>query len=112
VNYPGTSTYSLLPFEQKLMLEVKAIGLVPDGSAPRLTDNEVMNEINEKTQELAELLQVSNALRQTILAELEAKQSGLVSRAELAKQWASVAPKPEIAPKREQKRPKKRDKVT
>jgi hypothetical protein len=111
VNYPGTSTYSLLPFEQKVMLEVKALALVPDGSAPRLTDNEVMNEITEKTQELAELMKVSNTLRKTISVELEAKQGGLVGRAEMAKQWAAVVPKQEVAPKKEQKRPK-RDKVT
>jgi hypothetical protein len=112
VNYPGTSTYSMLPFEQKVMLEVKALALVPDGSAPRLTDNEVMNEITEKSQQLAELMQVSNGLRRAILDELEAKQGGLVTRAEMAKQWAAVVPKQEIAPKKEQKRPKKRDKVT
>jgi hypothetical protein len=112
VNYPGTSVYSLLPFEQKVMLEVRALALVPDGSAPRLTDNEVMNEITEKTQQLAELMQRSNALRRAILVELEAKQSGLVSRAEMAKQWAAVAPRQDIVPKKEQKRPKKRDKVT
>jgi hypothetical protein len=112
VNYPGTSTYSLVPFDQKLMLEVRALGLTPDGSAPRLTDNEVMNEIVEKNQELAELLAVSNRLRKAIFTELEKKQGRLLERAEMAKQWATIVPRQEVVPKRDQKRPKQRDKFS
>jgi hypothetical protein len=112
VSYAGTSTYSLVPFEQKLMLEIKAIGLLPDGSAPRLTDNEVMNEITEKNKELGQLVEVSNGLRRQIFAELEKKENRLLQRAEMAKQWASIAPRTEVAPKKDQKRPKTRDKLT
>jgi hypothetical protein len=108
VSYAGTSTYSLVPFEQKLMLEIKAIGLMPDGSAPRLTDNEVMNEIIEKNKELGELVEVSNSLRRQIFAELEKKENWLLQRAEMAKQWASIAPRPEVATKKDQKRNQKR----
>jgi hypothetical protein len=112
VNYPGTSPYSLLSFEEKLMIEVRTMGLVPNRTTPRLTDNEVMNEITEKTQQLAEMTQASNELRRTILVELEEKESGLKTRAEMAKQWATVQPKPEVPPKKEQKKAKKRDQVT
>jgi hypothetical protein len=112
VNYAGTSTYSQLPFEQKLTMEVRALSLVPDGSAPRLTDNEVMGEIMDKSQQLSQLMQESNALRSSILAELEAKQKTLAARAEMAKQWAALPPKLETPSKKEQKRPKKRDQTT
>jgi hypothetical protein len=109
VNYPGTSTYSQVPFEQKLIIEVRALALVPDGSVPRLTDNEVMGEIMEKSQQLALLMEESNALRAQIFAELETKQKTLVARAEMAKQWAVLQPKAETPAKKEHKRPKKRD---
>jgi hypothetical protein len=111
VSYAGTSMYSLVPFEQKLMLEIKAIDLIPDRSAPRLTDNEVMNEIIEKNRKLSELVEVSNVLRRQIFAELEKKEEWLLQRAEMAKQWASIAPRQEVAPKKDQKQPKTRDKL-
>jgi vacuolar-type H+-ATPase subunit H len=76
-----------------------------------LTDNEVMREITVKTEQLAELIEASNGLRKQILSELEQKEGGLVSREELAKQWAAVQAKQEVMPKKEQKKAKKRDKV-
>jgi hypothetical protein len=111
VNFPGTSSYSLLPFEQKLMLEVKCLGLVPDVTVPRLTDNEVMNDIMERNKELNEWLRRSNELRRIVMAELEKKEYILKERAELARNWATAVPKTEPTRGKEQKRPKKRDKL-
>lgn len=111
VNHPGTSTYSMLPFEQKLVLEVKSIGLVPDASGPKLTDNEVMNDIIESTQEYKEIIEENNKSRNRILKILEEKEEYLLQRAERAKKWSQVNVKPESAPKNNQKRPKNRDKI-
>lgn len=111
VNQPGTSSYSLLPFEQKLVLEVHSIGLVPDGSGPKLTDNEVMNDIMEKTQEYQKIIDENNKQRQRILKILLEKEPILLERAARAKKWGQVVIKPETVPKNNQKRPKKRDKL-
>jgi hypothetical protein len=109
-NFAGTSRYSQVSFEQKLILEVKALDLMPDMSMPKLTDNEVMNAMVEKRKELEGLLAVSNGLRKTVLTELEDKQETLLARAALSRQFVMTAPKPEVAQKRSQKRTKSGEK--
>ena len=110
-NHPGTTPYSLLPFEQKLMNEVRSLGLTPDGSGPKLTDNEVMNEIMEKSHALGELMRETNALRREMMEELVRKERRLKERAEMAKKWAMIPVKQEQSQKKDQKRAKKRDKL-
>ena len=110
-NHPGTSPYSLLPFEQKLVNEVRALGLTPDGNGPKLTDNEVMNEIMEKSRALGELMRETNALRREMMEELARKERRLIERAEMAKKWAMLPVKQEQSQKKDQKRAKKRDKL-
>lgn len=114
VDYPGTSPYSFLPFEQRLASEVKALGLIPDSSGPRLTDNEVMNEIMEKTRELTELMEKTNGLRKQIMDELKSKESELIMRAERVKAWEKAPVKSEQKKKNQKEReraPKSRDKL-
>ena len=111
VNHPGTAPYSLIPFEQKLVNEVKALGLTPDGNGPKLTDNEVMNEIMEKSKELGELMKETNTLRKEMMEELEKKEKKLIERAEMAKKWATMPVKQEQSQKKDPKRTNKRDKL-
>jgi hypothetical protein len=70
-----------------------------------------MNDLLEKKRDLATILEVSNPLRSKVFSELERKEGRLLSRAECARQWAVAVPKPEVAQKKEQKRPKMRDKL-
>jgi hypothetical protein len=111
VNCAGTSAYSLVPFEQKLMIEVRSLDLVPDVSVPKLTDNEVMNDIVETNRELGDAITASNKLREAVRLELEAKEGKLIARAQIAKNWSVAAPRPEVSQKKDHKRPKMRDKL-
>ena len=111
VSVAGASVYSIYPFEQKLMLEVQSLNLIPDASGPKMTDNEVMNEIVQKTQELNEVTVRTNKFKQELFELLKKKEKSLLERQEHQKKWGTVSFKPEPATKKEQKRPKKRDKL-
>lgn len=112
VNIAGTSMYSMYSFEQKLMLEIQSLGLVPESSSgPKMTDNEVMDEILQKTKELNEVTAETNRLKSEMLDELRKHEKELIDRKEMAKRWGSVTFKPDPGQKKDQKRPKKRDKL-
>ncbi|OHS93884.1 hypothetical protein TRFO_02432 [Tritrichomonas foetus] len=111
VNVAGSSVYSMYPFEQKLMLEVQSLNLTPDASGPRLTDNEVMNDIVMKTEELSHITSETNKIKSHLLEMLKQKEKGLLERRENMKKWGTVSFKLEPGPKKDQKRPKKRDKL-
>ncbi|KAH0793211.1 hypothetical protein GPJ56_002920 [Histomonas meleagridis] len=106
-NYFGTSPYSHLSIEQKITVEIKALGLIPENTGSRLTDNEVMKDIVEKTQELKEVIERNNKAKLKILQVLQSKEEMLMKREERAKQWSTISTKPEVAPRKEHKKPKK-----
>ena len=106
-NYFGTSPYSHLSVEQKITIEIKALGLLPDNTGSRLTDNEVMKDIVEKTQELSDVIERNNKTKLRILQILKSKEEMLIKREERAKQWSSISIKPEVTQRKEHKKPKK-----
>lgn len=111
VNIAGTSFYSMCPFEQKLMLEVQSLNLVPEPSGLKMTDNEVMNDILQKTKELKQITDENNQMKMEFLDTLKSREKDLLDRKEKSKKWGSVSFKVEQGQKKDLKRPKKRDKL-
>lgn len=111
VNVAGTSIYSMCPFEQKLMLEVQSLNLVPEPSGLKMTDNEVMNDIIQKSKELKQVADETNRMKMDLLETLKNKEKELLERKEKSKKWGSVSFKVEQGQKKDLKRPKKRDKL-
>ena len=106
-NYFGTSPYSLLPFEQKIKIEINALGLHPIKSDTLVTDGEVMKEIVDKTQELKDTIENNNKLKMRVLNELKEKENTFIKRAERAKLWNSVIVKQDSSQRKDQKKTKK-----
>jgi hypothetical protein len=50
---PGLSPYAALPLEQKAVLDIRALELMPNAAEPAHTDNEVMMEIQKQHAELS-----------------------------------------------------------
>lgn len=111
VNVAGTSIYSMCPFEQKLMLEVQSLNLIPEPSGLKMTDNEVMNDIIDKTKELKQVTDETNKMKTCLLETLKKEEKGLLERKEKSKKWGTVSFRVEQGPKKDLKRPKKRDKL-
>ena len=107
---PGTNSFSCLPFEQKLLMEVHFLGLEPNSEAPPLTDNEVMNDIMEIKQELKLVTDETNPLREEITQILISKEPELLQREEKIKLWSKNPPKFEI-PSTKSSHSIKRDKL-
>jgi len=107
----GTSFYSSMTFSEKLPLEIKSLGLNPNVNEPCLTDNEVMNEIHVLERQYNNSLNSTNEFRSRILKLLTDNESKITERAERIKGWGAVIEKCEQIQKKQQGRPKSRDKL-
>ena len=101
----------MCPFEQKLMLEVQSLNLIPEPSGLKMTDNEVMNDIIDKTKELRQVTDETNKMKTCLLETLKKEEKRLLERKEKSKKWGTVSFRVEQGPKKDLKRPKKRDKL-
>ena len=76
-----------------------------------MTDNEVMNDIIQKSKELKQVADETNRMKMDLLETLKNKEKELLERKEKSKKWGSVSFKVEQGQKKDLKRPKKRDKL-
>lgn len=111
-NVRGTSFYSKLSFEEKISLEVMAIGLNPVDEQYEEIDNEIMNDIANLRGEYAKIVEKTNQTRMGIIADLVKREDLLVAKQEKYKIWAAMIEKAEKENKLKSGKPKNRDKLT
>ena len=103
----GTTLYSRLPFEQKLMMEVEFLDLKPNSSIPRMADNEVMSDILEKAKIYSRTIRKTNKIKKQIIAKLLEKEPLFRKREEQKKEWSKFIIPPEtLIPKDSLQSPK------
>ena len=107
----GTSNYSILTFEEKLPLEIKSLNLIPNNNEPLLTDNEIMNEIHQLQTEFSNYINYSNKIRNYISNLIKINEKNIIERHQKIKNWGIIIEKCEQIQKKQQGRPKSRDKL-
>ena len=80
-NAYGTSTYTAIPFEEKLILEIQSLGLNPDKSLPLQLDNEIARDYDDVNAEYMKSLETTNKMRENILKKLKQAEPELAIKA-------------------------------
>ena len=106
----GTSNYSIIPFDEKLLFEINSLMLFPDKTIPCQMDNEVMLEIIELKEEYKKLLNHTNLLRENILNILIKNENEIIRRSLNIKKWIQFIEKTDPS-KKNIGRPKSRGKT-
>lgn len=107
-NAYGTSIYTSIPFEQKLILEVQSLGLHPGKSAINTVDNQIAREMDMAHEEYINSLKKTNQMRAVIMDKLKKMEPILTAKAFKLRRAMPQPERPETPKK--PPRPKSRDK--
>ena len=80
-NAMGTSTYTSIPFEEKIMLEIYSLGLNPDKTLSLQLDNEIARDFDDVNTEYIQSLEKTNKMRAKILQKLKEAEPELLKKA-------------------------------
>jgi len=105
----GTSPYSTVPFDDKLLLEIGSIQLLPNNANPSQMNNEIMLELIRKREKFIKVVNETNRLREYINDRVKNKENFLMERYKNTKKWQDLMEKNE-ALKKTIGRPKSRGK--
>ncbi|EAX94334.1 hypothetical protein TVAG_441530 [Trichomonas vaginalis G3] len=98
-NAYGTSIYTSIPFEQKLLLEVQSLDLHPGKNEIISVDNDIAREIDLANEEYINSLKKTNQMRASILERLKAAEPSLVAKAMKLRKAVSQPDRPETPKK-------------